>query len=584
MRALIACLWLVAALLGQSPGGPQPNVLVIVADDLGVDSIGCYQEGTDLPSTPNLDALAARGVLFRNAYAYASCSPTRAALLTGRHPARTLVGRHITYHNNTNPRIGTLRAEEHTLPEVLQRANLGYAHAAIGKWHLHDATQGPDAPRQLGGFAHFAGTLGNDVGNYFGWPRTVDGSTATCTNYATQQVTDDALAWIGTQTGPWLCYLAYQAPHAPFHVPPAGTFTRTLGSPPTMRDKYLAMVEAMDYELGRLFATLGQATLANTYVVFLGDNGTPQGIAVPPFLPNKAKTTPYEGGIRVPMLVAGPGVAVPGRTSDALVCAVDVFATALDVTQSTTALPPWLVIDGVSMAPYLQNPQQPPLRTYAFAEEFTGNEWPAPAQNGNTVVRNDRYKLIHRMGGLVEMFDLQNDPREQFDLLATGPLSAPVQQNFIALVVERNRMRTPTAAWMPFGTGCSGAVGMPTTTCGAPPRFGSTMPIQLGNAAPHAFAVLALGFDASMQGATPLPMSLLPFGGGNGCNQWFRMDAVYATLADATGSASIGLTVPNLPQLMEWPLYGGWFVFDLFAPPGTHRLTTARPIVGTLGY
>ncbi|MEY2982666.1 MAG: Arylsulfatase precursor, partial [Planctomycetota bacterium] len=125
VRAIALALLVTAGLVAQG----QNNVLILLADDIGVDYVGCYGEGSNPPPTPNIDTLAQRGVLFRNAYANPSCSPTRACIHTGRFPFRTLVGRWIRYENNSEP-IGRLLDEEWTIPEVLDRAGSGYAHAA----------------------------------------------------------------------------------------------------------------------------------------------------------------------------------------------------------------------------------------------------------------------------------------------------------------------------------------------------------------------------------------------------------------------------------------------------------------------
>ena len=143
------------------------NVLVLIADDLGVDGVGAYAEGAAPPPTPNLDALASRGVLFRNAWSNPSCSPSRACLFTGRYSHRTLVGAII----GTGTR--GLRPSEVTLPEVLDLGESGYAHALIGKWHLGTQFGGPRAPNQSG-WSHFSGFLLGQT-NYFSWPRVVDG-------------------------------------------------------------------------------------------------------------------------------------------------------------------------------------------------------------------------------------------------------------------------------------------------------------------------------------------------------------------------------------------------------------------------
>ncbi|MFM1873671.1 MAG: hypothetical protein RL398_3093 [Planctomycetota bacterium] len=578
VAALALGLWcLAAALCGQAP-----NVLVILADDLGVDSVACYQEGNDLPNTPNLDALAARGVLFRNAYAYPSCSPCRAAILTGRHPTRTLVGRWIRDENNTGPAVGTIRAQEWTIPELLDRAQSGYTHAAIGKWHMHDITFGAPAPRTLGGYSHYTGFLAGQLPSYYSWPRVANGASATSTTYATTQQTDDALAWIGAQPGPWFCYLAYNAPHLPMQAPPANLHTRNLGGNPSQRQLYLAMIEAMDTEIGRLFATLGPTVMANTHVIFLGDNGSIQNMAVAPFLGGRAKGTPYEGGINVPLICAGPAVTAPGREVPALACAVDVFATVLELTQSTAALPAWTATDGISLVAYLGNPQQTALRQFAWSEEFTGNAWPAPNQNGHAVVRNDRYKLISRSNGVRELFDLQADPFEAINLLG-GTLTATQLSNYNALLGEIARMRTPAATATTFGSGCAGSAGTPTAAAASTPRLGTTAAVQLAGGPANTLAVLAYGFSHTKQGIVNLPRSLQPWGTNPGCTQWFSLESTLARVSDAGGAASSPLTIPNVPALVETTFFAGWYVFDPAAPANSLGMTTSNALALVVG-
>jgi len=387
--------------------GQPDNVLVIVADDLGVDYVRAYGEGTNPPPTPNIDALASRGVLFRNVWANPSCSPTRACILTGRYPFRTLVGRWIRHLNNSEP-IGTIRQEEWTLPEVLDAEQSGYQHACIGKWHVHDVTHGDDAPRALGGFSHFAGSLEGQIPSYTSWTRVVDGVSAHETTYCTTRNTDDALAWIQSRSGPWFCVLTYQAPHIPYHAPPAHLHTQNLsgltpsaGHTPANRPFYRAMVESLDTEIGRLFATLGSGVMDRTNVVFIGDNGSVQRQAVAPFDPNRAKGTPYEGGVNVPLIVAGPAVVSPGREVVALADSVDVFASALELAgvDARAAVPSWIDLDSVSFVPYLSVPSQAPRRTFSYTEQFNGAAWPRPNQNGHATVRDDRHKLIQRYSG-----------------------------------------------------------------------------------------------------------------------------------------------------------------------------------------
>ncbi|MFT7677268.1 MAG: arylsulfatase A-like enzyme, partial [Planctomycetota bacterium] len=267
---------------------PQPNILVVVLDDVGVDSVGVYAEGTDPAPTPIFDSLAQSGVLFRNAWANPICSPSRAEILTGRYGFRTGVG-HIVGANSW-----ALALSELTIPEVLARnPALGYRSAAFGKWHLSsNLVGGGDLGPNLQGFEHFAGTWGNiDPGteSYYAYEKLVDGQRAPATGYATTEVVDDALAWIQGSADPWFCYVAFQAPHDPFHAPPAHLHTQDAqinGLDPRFfpRPFYLAMLEAADTEMGRLLAGIG-ADLANTHVIVLGDNGTPREASIAPFEP-----------------------------------------------------------------------------------------------------------------------------------------------------------------------------------------------------------------------------------------------------------------------------------------------------------
>jgi arylsulfatase A-like enzyme len=305
---------------------------MLLADDVGVDNIAVYAESATAPPTPNVDALAASGVLFRNAWATPHCSPTRASLLTGRYPSRHGVG--IALCEGGSERCPVLPLREVTLPEVLDAQATGYAHALVGKWHLSDERNGAELGPNLAGWSHYAGILGAHPTSYFLWPRTVNGVTTSSTAYATTQVVDDALAWIQTAPEPWVCYVWFPAAHAPYHAPPAHLHSQNLaGLDPATAPVpfYKAMVEAMDTEIGRLLGSLGPALLGRTEVLILGDNGTPQEVSEPPFAPSHAKKTPFEGGVNVPLVVAGPSVGAPGREEAALVHAVDVFATVLEL-------------------------------------------------------------------------------------------------------------------------------------------------------------------------------------------------------------------------------------------------------------
>lgn len=452
-----------------SSGPTRTNVLVILADDLGVDMVPAYGIGGDLPSTPVLDALAARGLRFDHVWSHVNCSPTRATIQTGRYGQRTGIGSLVLGSGNF-----PLQPEELLLPEALDLLRTGYAHAAIGKWHLGNELVGGAFAPNLAGYDHFAGVeagVGNDPDKaYFEWTKVVDGSVFTATGYATSDKVDDAIAWTHSVPEPWFCYLAFNTPHAPFHAPPAALHgvDLSMAADPRIepRPYYKAMVEAMDTEIGRLLAELGPMG-ARTTVVFLGDNGTPQEVTVPPSIPERGKGSLYEGGIRVPMIVSGPLVETPGAVCDALVTTSDVYATVLELAggpvpgtgfvgaassggalaQPATqihSLPDDLVLDSISFAPYFSDPHRPSIRRLAYSELFTPNGLDGPPGLHRRAIRGPRFKLFQiAVHGTLEeaFFDLRADPLEATDLLQQpGGLTAEQHVVYERLVAEMDAL------------------------------------------------------------------------------------------------------------------------------------------------
>lgn len=549
--------------------GSSENVLLIVADDLGVDYVGCYAEGTNPPPTPNIDALADDGVLFRNAWAYPSCSPTRASLLTGRYPFRTLVGRWIA-HNDVPPTVGLLRFGERTLPELLDAGATGHAHALIGKWHLGNVASDPDEPRTIGGFDHFAGLLEGQIPDYQSWTHVVDGVSAPTTTYCTIQNTDDALAWIAQQSGPWTCVLTYQAPHVPYHVPPANLHTQSLSGPPTTqvhtsqnRPYYRAMVESLDTEIGRLMNSLGTSVLDATNVIFVGDNGSVQQQAVAPFNPGRAKGTPFEGGINVPLIVSGPAVNQPGREVGHLVCAVDLFETALNL--AGTSAPPGVQHDSVSLAPYLADPQQASLRSFAYSEQFTGTTWPSPEQSGYAICRDDRYKLIDYQNGTTDrLYDLVADPFENVNLITSSNPAHVTAEAELRAEIARLRGTYQPIEFQVFGTStCVGSNGLaPRISATGSTSPGQTFSVHLDDAAPFKPALFAMGSSSSTWLGLPLPLSLVTLNADPACMLSSSAQDLYVHLTGPTGSAVRFLTVPSDPSLVGLTRYAAWVVLD----------------------
>lgn len=399
-----------------------PNILIVVADDVGVDLLNAYGESTAAPCTPNLDALAQDGLLFRNAWACPVCSPTRAALLTGRHGFRTGIGNVLT---NTD---SGLALSETTLPELLT----SYSSACIGKWHLSGAA-GPFHPNDSG-FQHFDGFLRGAVNDYSSWPRVVDGQTSLSSTYTTLEFTDQAIAQITSLPQPWLVVLNYNAAHSPYHVPqaslcPVGACATTWceAATPNSNERRLAraMVESLDVKLGELIAAV-DATSPNSYVFFLGDNGTPPSVSISPFTAAHAKGTLYEGGVNVPLIVRGPGVR--RGECEALVAATDIYATVAQL-----ARVPSRAEDSISLTPYFRQPSLA-LRPWVYTELFSPNGAQPPFATHERAIRDARYKLIRRTGAPDEFYDLELDPFETNDLF--GSLNAAQQLRYDALSAE----------------------------------------------------------------------------------------------------------------------------------------------------
>ena len=401
---------------------------------------------------PNVEKLCADGVVFDNMTASPLCSPSRAAALTGKYGFRTNVG-------NVDVELS---AEETTVLDVVTTAPTPYANAVIGKWHLGGPQADPTQPERLGA-QYFDGFLRGTVPDFFSWPRVIQGQTNTSSIYTTTALTDSAVAWTGKQTKPWLLWLAYNAPHTPFHLPPANLLSNsTLSGAATditqnPQAYYMASLEALDTELGRLLNSLPTAVRANTVVMFMGDNGTPARVIQAPFTTATAKGSVTEGGVHVPLIVAGAGVTEKGKRSAALLNGVDIFPTIAELAR--TKAPGQ--IDGLSFAGQFTNTAAVGPRTFAYSELFSNPATPetattptataagaagagvaqrrraaagaGPAAGAGGVgaggasdtnlwaVRDTRYKLVHNVTtGAEQLFDLQTDPAEATPLPASG--------------------------------------------------------------------------------------------------------------------------------------------------------------------
>lgn len=393
------------------------NILLVIADDVGTDSLALFNSdpNASFPPTPTIDRLAERGVRFRNAYGYPTCSPTRSTILTGRYGFRTGIGAAID-----SPGDPQLSPRDFTLAKGFQaNPQLGFRLGHIGKWHLSPE---PTDPNFIGGWQHFSGALEADLDDYFHWTKVVNGQVfAGTTNYATTDNANDAIEWVRAQgTHRWFLWLAFNSAHTPHHKPPDAlhSYDNLPSTPPTngsQRRYYEAMVEALDTELARVLTVVD---LADTTVVVLGDNGTPGQVIQPPYNSANAKGTLAEGGIRIPLIIAGAGIANPNRDSDAVVHSVDLFATLLELAgvDLSSTLPTHLTFDSRSFLPVLRDEPWNPAETMILAENFGSS---IPLAVHGVAVRGARYKLIRLDNGREQLFDLTNDALESNNLLGT---------------------------------------------------------------------------------------------------------------------------------------------------------------------
>ena len=411
---------------GAVAGGPsKPNILLIIADDLGAEASALYPAlaGTQgqVP-VPNIQALANNGLVFNNAWASPVCSPTRGTIVSGQYGFRT----GVTTVGNVLP-TSTV-----TLFDRLN-AETPYTHAFFGKYHLgggsidvRPSTVESDAATILQhvrdlGIKNYRGILGGGLTDYFNWwTFDINGPQLANTTYSTTALTDYAIDFIHQQAAnpsqPWFLYQAFNAPHAanggnnPFQVPPPELHhvdLSSVGNPApgvyqTNIPVYQADIQALDTELGRLLA---EVDFSKTLVIFIGDNGVPPPVKDTATGLRDAKGSAYEGGVRVPVIFAGAGVTRRGR-EDGLFETADLYATILDVAGVAGVSH---VNDSFSLKPLLTNEAASSGRTFSFSEISNGT---SQRQYG---LRDTRFKLVNNLGKW-ELYDLVADPHEATNL------------------------------------------------------------------------------------------------------------------------------------------------------------------------
>jgi len=411
----------------QEKGRPnRPNIVFILADDMGWKDLGCY--GNPYNETPNLDLLAKSGIRFKQAYAACPvCSPTRASIMTGKYPARLQLTNFIggVRTDPTSPVLPAkwnqyLEARETTLPELLKQK--GYTTGMVGKWHLgnHDSI----APWHQGfDFCRMIGKNGLDYYNYTIYLDSYQKEFADHgSEYLTDKLTIYGVEFIRQSSQqPFFLYMAYSAPHV-MTVPRADKLKKYFQKYGKFEGKYnpnyAAMVESLDDGVGAIMNTLKElGLLENTIVVFTSDNG---GLGLDELGPIPTNMEPlrkwkghiYEGGTRVPAIIRWDRKITPGTVSDSYYCSIDYLPTFCELT-GITKLP--LDVDGESMLPLLMKPEVARTQSRALFWHYPhfSNQLGRPAGS----VRVGDFKLVELYeSGAIELYNLKEDLSESNDL------------------------------------------------------------------------------------------------------------------------------------------------------------------------
>jgi arylsulfatase A-like enzyme len=419
---------------GPGEGGKRPNILLIIADDWGAESTSLYPElvgNSGAVPVPSIESLAANGLVFDNAWASPACSMTRGTIVSGLYGYRTGV-----------TSVGAVLPTDTVtvFDRISAESPADYGQAVFGKYHLGGGLFDPlagdtfaDASKILQhvrdlGIPAFRGILGGAVTDYYSWNTyDINGPAMPTTTYATTALTNYAIDYIHQHEAaqpdqPWFIYQAYNAPHAangpnsPYQVPPpelhhvdlSGVGSPKPGTSATNVPVYKANIQSLDTEIGRL---LKEVDLDDTVVIFVGDNGTPGPVKDAGARIRDSKGSAYEGGVRVPLVVAGAGTR-RGRASNLFVT-TDLYATILEL----AGLPVSHVNNSYSIAPVLADAAGSSGRQYSFSETSSG------ITNRRYALKDTRYKLVSNLGKR-ELYDLAADPLETKNLYGSAAHAA----------------------------------------------------------------------------------------------------------------------------------------------------------------
>ncbi|CAL1516810.1 sulfatase-like hydrolase/transferase [Chitinophaga sp. MM2321] len=400
------------------PTKKKPNILVILTDDLGYHDVSYY--GTPDIRTPNIDNLCKAGIRFDNFYANSPvCSPTRAALLSGRYPEMVGVPGLVRYRADDN--FGFLMPDAMLLPKLLKQEH--YHTAIIGKWNLGLET--PNTPNEKG-FDFFHGFLDDMMEDYSTHLRhgknfmRENQQVVNPKGHATDIFTEWAVDYIHKQSksqDPFFLYLAYNAPHTPIQ-PPAEWLAKVKVREPHIsekRAKLVALIEHLDDGVGKVIQALKERGLyENTLIVFLSDNGGELSVEANNGALRGGKGSMYEGGIRVPAFLVWANEIKAGAVSTQLALTMDIYPTISEITGASINHS----IDGQSLLPILKKPSEKLAERPVFFIRREGNR----QYGGQTIqaVIADNWKLLQNTPyGPYELYHLSDDPLEKHNLITS---------------------------------------------------------------------------------------------------------------------------------------------------------------------
>lgn len=416
----------------------QQNTILLIADDVSPDYFGFYSN-TDTANTPNLSNLASKGVVFNRAWAYPICSPTRSSIFTGRYGFRTGMGAVVA-----GPGTNQLSTSETSLATVLRnQAPIQYSTACVGKWHLHSKQGNLNKPSIMG-YQYYSGNFAGAITDFYYYQTITNGTIDTSVIYATTETINNAINWLDTipSNKPFFLWVAFNAPHDPYHKPPNSLITNT-SLPGTnghinanKAEYFKAAIEGLDTETGRLIQYLNtNGLLDSTNFIFIGDNGTPEDVTKNP-LSGRSKGTIYNYGVEIPMFISGPAIVSPSRRTNEMTCTVDLFATIADLSGVTNWNPNNVLQDSRTLMPIIKN-QNATIREYQFSEQFGSS-----ASRDGKSIRNQNYHLIRfDSTNTQEFYNISIDTFEATNLLLSpSTMSASDIANYHLLCDSLNSL------------------------------------------------------------------------------------------------------------------------------------------------